>query len=64
MAPAAITLGALARRVLRTAGVGAVYGAPFPGLPVVPAPAPQAALLAAAHRLVHSRAAATVDAGG
>lgn len=64
MAPAAITLGALARRVLRTAGVGAVYGAPFPGLPVVPAPAPEAALLAAAHRLVHGRAAATVDAGG
>jgi hypothetical protein len=56
------TVGALLRRVLGAAGVDAVYGRPLPGVPVVPAPAGEAALLADAHRIVHGRPAAV--AGG
>jgi hypothetical protein len=58
------TLGALARRLLRVAGVDAAYGAPGSGLDVVPAPAAVAPLLARAHGVVIGRPAATCDAGG
>ena len=58
------TLGALARRVLRVAGVDAAYGAPGGGLDVVPAPPAVAPLLARAHGVVVGRAAAICDAGG
>jgi hypothetical protein len=50
------TAGGLLRRVLRAAGVGAVYGEPLAGLEVVPVADPAVArLLADAHRRVHSR---------
>jgi Thiamine pyrophosphate enzyme, central domain len=54
------TVGGLLRRVLGAAGVDAVYGRPVPGVPVVPAPPAEAALLAEAHGIVHGRPAAVV----
>jgi hypothetical protein len=45
-------------RFLRTAGVDACYGAPLPGVAVVPAPPPVAELLATAHTRVHATRAA------
>jgi hypothetical protein len=54
-----VTNGVLLRRVLRAAGVDAVYGRPLPGVPVVPVPSSRVAtLMAESHRRVHSRPAA------
>jgi hypothetical protein len=59
-----IPAGRLLGRVLRTAGVGALYGEPLAGLDVVPVAEPGVArLLAAAHRRVHRVAAMTHGAG-
>ena len=59
-----ITAGALLGRVLRAAGVAAVYGEVLPGLPVVTVRDREVArLLAAAHHRVHRRR-ALVHAGG
>ncbi len=53
------TVGQLLGRVLRAAGVDAVYGRPLAGVDVVPVePADVARLLAAAHARVHGRPAA------
>jgi hypothetical protein len=45
-------------RFLRTAGVDACYGAPLPGVAIIPAPPRVAELLAAAHERVHAARAA------
>src|SRR5688572_466759 len=59
-----ITTGRLLARVLRAAGVDAVYGRALPGVPGVVVDEPVAALLAAAHRRVHGRPAAVyLDSG-
>lgn len=54
-----MTVGRLVGRILRAAGVDAVYGRPLAGVRVVPVPADDvAALMAAAHVRVHGRPAA------
>ncbi|HEX6570238.1 MAG TPA: hypothetical protein VF015_13780 [Acidimicrobiales bacterium] len=65
MTAADITNGQLMARVLRAAGVDAVYGAPLAGVRVVPVPlAPVAALMAEAHRRVHGCPAGVLRADG
>ena len=60
-----VTAGTLLGRVLRTAGVDAVYGHPLDGLAVVEVHDREAAVrLAAAHRRVHRRLAAVHTGGG
>jgi hypothetical protein len=55
-----ITAGGVLGRLLRGAGIDGVYGDPLEGLVVVPVSDPAvAAVLAAAHRRVHNRPAAT-----
>jgi thiamine pyrophosphate-dependent acetolactate synthase large subunit-like protein len=58
-----ITVGELVARVLAVQGVDAVYGEPFPGVHVTPAPRDAAQVMAAAHARVFNRRAA-VHAGG
>ncbi len=59
------TAGALLRRVLSAAGVGAAYGRPLAGVPVHPVQDPAVAvLLAHAHRTVHGRGAVAHLGGG
>src|SRR6476660_7377717 len=56
------TVGALLARVLRVAGVAAVFGGALAGEPVVTTPSPaSAALLAAVHARIHGGLAASVQ---
>jgi thiamine pyrophosphate-dependent acetolactate synthase large subunit-like protein len=60
-----VTTGRLVARVLRAAGIDAVYGRPLPGVDVVDVPDERvASLMAAAHQRVHRRTAAVHEGRG
>jgi hypothetical protein len=60
-----VTTGRLVARVLRAAGIDAVYGGPLAGVDVVDVPDLRvASLMAAAHRRVHRRTAAVHEGKG